>query len=382
MKSWLALLSCALLGACAAVAPPVAGPSLWQDAAFAPPTSPVNTEAVFALSEEMHEYLRTRGADLMRRHGKQRGLIDALYSQGDLKLAYDAGVTRTASEAFAARSGNCLSLVIMTAAFAKELGLQVEFQSAYTDETWSRSGDLYFRSGHVNVTLGRRLIDARSGADLTQLTVDFLPQSELRGLRTTHISERDVVSMYLNNRAAELLVEGRLDDAYWWSREAVSQQPGSLSALNTLGVIYQRRGLFVPAERVFATVLEGDPRHTRALYNLAQLLTEQGRIAESEALRSRLARLEPEPPYYFFERGQAAMRAGDFRAARDWFAKEVSRADYSHEFHFWLGLAHFKLGEFDAAREHLQQARANSQTSGDRNLYAGKLERLRELQTP
>jgi tetratricopeptide (TPR) repeat protein len=380
MKSWIALLSCALLGACATGAAPVVDDSLWQDAAFAPATSPVRTDTVFALSDEMREYLRTRGAQQMRLKGKQRGLIDALYAHGDLKLMYDAAVTRTASEAFAARSGNCLSLVIMTGAFAKELGLQVEFQSAYTDETWSRSGDLYFRSGHVNVTLGRRLVD--SGYDSTLYTVDFLPQSELRGLRTTRISETDVISMYLNNRAAELMVQDRMDDAYWWSREAVRTQPGSLSALNTLGVIYQRRGLLQPAERVFDAVLARDPRHTRALHNLAQVLTEQGRVDESQALRSRLARLEPEPAYYFFERGQAAMRAGDFHAARDWFAKEVARADYSPEFHFWLGLAHFKLGEIDAARQHLQQARANSQTRSDRDLYAAKLERLNALQTP
>ena len=51
-------------------------------------------------------------------------------------------MTRNAAEAFDARSGNCLSLVIMTAAFAKELGLPVRYQNVFVDEAWSRSGDL------------------------------------------------------------------------------------------------------------------------------------------------------------------------------------------------------------------------------------------------
>ena len=55
-------------------------------------------------------------------------LLEALYTQGELRLEYDARRTRTAAEAFDARMGNCLSLVIMTAAFATEMQLQVRFQ--------------------------------------------------------------------------------------------------------------------------------------------------------------------------------------------------------------------------------------------------------------
>ncbi len=94
-------------------------------------------------------------------------------------------MTRNAAQAFAARSGNCLSLVIMTAAFAKEMGLPVAYQNVYVDETWSRIGDIYFSIGHVNLTLGRRH-DPTSVRDdeADLLTIDFLPPSELRGLRT------------------------------------------------------------------------------------------------------------------------------------------------------------------------------------------------------
>ena len=68
-------------------------------------------------------------------------------------------MTRNAAQAFDARAGNCLSLVVMTAALAKELGLQVEYNSAYTEETWSRNGALLLRSGHINITIGRRFVD-------------------------------------------------------------------------------------------------------------------------------------------------------------------------------------------------------------------------------
>ena len=72
-------------------------------------------------------------------------------------------MTRNAAQAFAARSGNCLSLVIMTAAFAKELGLTVAYQKVFVDDTWARTGDIYLSIGHVNVTLAPRKTDQGGG---------------------------------------------------------------------------------------------------------------------------------------------------------------------------------------------------------------------------
>lgn len=375
-----ALLLSLLLAACATPPMPRADTLPWLDEAFGAPSEPVRTDDVFAVSDAMRSWLRTRGAEAIRRKGPQKGLLDALYAGTDLQLSYDASRTRTAAEAFEARAGNCLSLVIMTAAFARELNLDVDYQSAFTDETWTRSGSLYFRSGHVNVTLGRRQVDVGIGAapDRTRWTVDFLPPAELRGLRTMPITEADVLAMYLNNRAAEALAQGRVDDAYAWSRAAVRTQPGLLAARNTLGVIYQRRGLSAAAEQVFRQIVADDVRNTRALHNLAQAVADQGRHAEAQALREQLARLEPEPPFHFFDLGQAALREGNYAAARDFFAREVARADYSSEFHYWLGVAHYRLGDLDAARRHLQQARSHSTTPREQSLYAAKLEWLKE----
>src|SRR2546422_9384707 len=369
---------CTLLAACshAPVAPPPA--QLFSDHLFAAPSERIRAEDVFALSEEMKSYIENEMAGPLMNKGLQKGLIDALYSQNQLRLDYDAAITRNAAQAFEARSGNCLSLVIMTAAFAKALGLSVEYHSAFVEAAWSRVGGMYFLSGHVNLKLGGRSTGARTIYDAGELmTVDFLPAAELRGLRTWIIPEETIVAMYMNNRAAESLVGGRLNDAYWWARAALGQDPEFLSAYNTLGVIYLRHGDWPQAERVLGYVLEREPANAQALSNLALALERQGRLAESSVLYRRLAEIEPYPAFHFFERGLAAMQLGDFRTARDLFAKEIDRDPYYHEFHFWLGVANLRLGNIGEARKHLGLAVENSSTRGDRDLYAAKLERIR-----
>lgn len=378
MKYMLLTLLSMLLCGCST--PPVqpSPEAYFHDHLFVPSTERADAAQVFALSDAMRRYLRVDIAAQLRREGPAQGLINALYRRDQLQLDYDSAATRNAAQAFDARKGNCLSLVLMTAAFAKELGLQVSYQTVASEETWSRSQGIAFLSTHINLTLGPRATTARSGFNSgPSLTVDFLPAEDLRGQRTQPVSEDTVVAMYMNNRAAENLAGGRVDEAYWWARAAVMQAPRLRTAHNTLGVVYMRHADMKAAEDIFTSLLRQDPHDKHALSNLATMFEAVGRSGESSAARALLAQLEAHPPFYFFRLGAAAMERGDFTDAKRMFAKEVDRADYSSEFHFWLALAHFRLGDADEARREMQLAVKNSTSRADRDLYAAKLERLR-----
>ena len=336
----------ALLAACVTPPAPQAERGLFADARFEAPAEAVRAEDVFALSPAMKAYLDGEIADKLRSKGRLQGLVDALYKKGELRLEYDSVTTRNASQAFAARSGNCLSLVIMTAAFAKELGLAVRYQSVVTDETWGRAGDMVLLIDHINLSLARRLSDIpRVTHYEDRLTIDFLPPQDLRGQREQVLSEATVVAMFMNNRAAESLARGRVNDAYWWAREAIVQDPAFARAYNTLGVVYRRHGDLADAERALRHALARQPSNTQAMSNLALVLADLGRDDEASELNRRLAQLQPEPPFSYFNRGQAALRDGDLQRAREMFQREVDRAPYSPEFHYWLAVTYGKLGE-------------------------------------
>ena len=373
MKHYAVLLFSLLLAACATT-PVVRQPDrLFNDSLFLAPSERISADDVFALSDEMKHYLDTEIARESNSKSRQEGLFDALYTKGKLKLEFDSAMTRNAAQAFAARSGNCLSLVIMTAAFAREMGLPVRYQSAFVDDVWSRSGDVQFFIGHVNLTLGRGGL----GRNETELTIDFLPPEEIRRVRTRPIGEKTIVAMYMNNRAAELFTQGRVNDAYWWARAAIGQDPGFLSSYNTLGIIYQLHGNLAEAEQALAYALERAPGNPHVMSNLVWVLNAQGRAAESRILALKLEQLEPNPPFSFFNRGLAALREGNFQAARDLFTKEIDRAPDYHEFHFWLAIAYAGLGEMEKVKNQLTIAMEYSTTRKDRDLYAAKLDRIR-----
>lgn len=380
MRTILPLLLAAMLGACTTVPVAPTAAHLLHDELFQPPSERIEGAAeIFAVSDDMRHHLVFELATQLRLKGRAKGLSEALYSRNMLAIDYDGTLTRNAAETFKARSGNCLSLAIMTAALARELDLAVTYHSVIGEEQWSRSGGVYFAAGHVNLTLGRRYIDPRyrlGTGDL--LTIDFVPVRAPHGQRTWLIEEKTVAAMYMNNRAAEALAQGRWNDAYWWARAAIMQDAAFMSAANTLGVVYRRMGHLAQAEEALQHVVAREPQNTTALSNLALVYADRGRAAEAAAATRQLLALQPQPPFHFLERGIAAIKSGDFAAAREDFNREAERDPEYHELQFWLAVASAGLGDYASAGRHLQVAIRNSPDRRQSDLYSAKLALIRK----
>jgi tetratricopeptide (TPR) repeat protein len=115
------------------------------------------------------------------------------------------------------------------------------------------------------------------------------------------------------------------------------------------------------------------------MQNLAPVLASLGKTGEAQALARRIAELDPNPPFRYFDEGMLAMKGGDYHKAKALFAREVRRAPYYDEFHFWLAIACLRLGEASQAREQLALALDTSTRRDSRDLYSAKLAHLRSL---
>ena len=379
-------IAAALLAACSALPlAPLAPPRFLYDQHFGPADGIQEQADIFALSPAMRAYADQHlNPAALRAQGPQdprQALLAALYQNSRLRLRYDDSVTRTAAQAFEQRAGNCLSLVLMTAAFARHLGLPVTYQVLDVVETHERRGGLYLSSGHVNVVLQRRALPPlrRGTAEDADLVVDFLPGRDVAGARARPLDEATLTAMFHNNRAAELLAAGLTSQSYWRARAAVLQAPAFMPALNTLAVVYQRAGLADAAEQAYRQVLHSEPHNVAALGNLVGSLQRQSRLAEAEPLARLLARLQPRPPFQAFDSGRLAMQAGDHQRAKRLFEQELEHQPHQAEVHHWAAMANWHLGNQRLVAYHLGLARDYSSTQSDQHRYSAKLQSLRTL---
>ena len=327
MKHWIALLTGWLLLGCAAVGPalPLQTEAVFADALFAPAARPHDGRDLFAATPAMQRYIAEQIEPQVRRKGAQRALLEALYTEGELRLEYDAARTRTAAEAFDARRGNCLSLVLMTAAFAREMGLMVRLQEVLGAPVLEHNGVLTFVVGHVNLALGDGARHGRTGmTEQPWLIVDFLPGQDLARQQRRAIDDRRVAAMFMNNRAAEELAQGRVHEAYWWLRGAHAQDPGFANLYNTLGVVYRHHGAPDRAEQALQLAQALDPGNEHVAGNLAGL-------------------------------------------------RQSARAEAHHR----LAVDAATRGDLSLARQHLQQAATATSDSALRSRYAAKLRSLK-----
>lgn len=375
MRALLFMMMAITLAGCASA--PVAGnpEPLFADALFPPPAQPVVTADIFSLSDEMKDFVVSHVESQVERNGLEASLFGAV--KDELQLDYDAAHTEVAARTFTARSGNCLSLVIMTAAFAKHLGVPVRYRSVFGHETWSRAGGITFQTGHLNLQLG---FSRPSDPEASPLVIDFLAPESAAHLYSRPVSEETVVAMYLNNRAAEALVDGDVDGAYWFARAAMESSPSFLSAFNTLGVIYLRHGDLRQAEQTLRYVLEREPDNANSLSNLEMVLAREGRLEQADSIHRRLAAITPYPPFYFLDLGLVALRNGDVDSALKLLNRELHRMPYDDEVHFAIAVADFRKGDLRRARQHLDLAMENSTTRDRHNIYAAKLNYLKQLE--
>ncbi|HVX06282.1 MAG TPA: tetratricopeptide repeat protein [Rhodanobacteraceae bacterium] len=351
---------------------------LFHDALFKPLPKPIDSRAVFAVDAPMRHFIVSEIVPQSRHEDPRLALLDALKSK--LLIDYDSEMTRTASQTFAAREGNCLSLVIMAAALARRLDIRVTYQGVSHFDTWSRDAGFAILSQHVNLVLGPRSSGTRyyQGDDVPMI-VDFLPSRQMANAVSRPIAEQTVIAMYMNNRAAEVMVGGDLDRAYWFARAALEADPGFANAANTLGVIYHKRNDLAPAEQAMRYALRLDPDNVSALTNLSRVLKQEGRTAEAQALEKRLAEIQRHPPFEFYDRGVEAMQAGQYAEAARLFEKALSERPYDVPSHFELAIAAMHLGDMRRARKQLELAEKNSTTPESRAIYAAKLRHLKSL---
>jgi Tfp pilus assembly protein PilF len=373
---------CLLLQACATtVSHPPSATDLFHDELYLPPSVAINAADALVMTEPMVEYARTKLGHMLGHvniKDRRLALVDVMYKKGELRLDYDATKTLTASQAFESKKGNCLSLVLLTAAMAKQIGLPIHYQSVVGATDWNKSDNFFMSIGHVNLVLEELPSEfemATWSAD--PLVVDFLPPDKASVLMTRAIDESTVLAMFLNNRAVETLIQGNVNDAYWWVKAAILQDPSFINSYITLGVIYRTIHHSEYAEAVLEKIAIYDPDNTTILTNRVLVLRDLGRDAEANELAQRLVKLDKHPPWGYYMEAQAEYQAGHYDNARHLFEKEIARDPQHHEFEYGLALVYDKLHDPAHAMNHLERALELSLAKSNRDFYAAKLEKLK-----
>ena len=332
------------------------------------PAAVVPEADVLALSPEMRTFIAVhvdrRGSDALKLHQ----LVTAIMDPRTFGVTYDE-VTRTASQTFETRRGNCLSFSNMFVAMARDVGLNVEFQEVDVPPDWTVDKDTFVFNRHIDVFVNL-------GADGTRVVdfniADFKASYEMR-----IISDSMALAHFYNNVGVERMLAGDRAAAVACFRTAITDAgSGFSSAWTNLGTLYLRNGHPAHAEAAYLQALDVNDSDLVAMSDLAHLYEREGDLERAAAYRKKVARHRWLNPYYRFElarRAYAAQHYDEAIAHLKYATRERPKED-----RFWhlLGLCYLGKGDLTAARRWLSKAEEVATTEALKRTYAAEIDTL------
>jgi tetratricopeptide (TPR) repeat protein len=332
------------------------------------PVAVVEAQEVLSPSPEMRAFLdanvdRKGTAIIMLRQ-----LVSAIVETDTFGVVYD-DTTRTASETFRVRRGNCLSFSSMFVALAREVGLDVQFQEVDIPPDWTLDNDTFVLNRHVNVyvdlrQLGKRVVDFNIG--------DFKASYEM-----VKISDTRALAHYYNNIGVERMQAGDVASALACFRKAIADNDRRFSpAWTNLGTLYLRNGRPAHAEAAYLQALKASDSDLVAMSNLARLYDRQGDRERADAYRQRVSHHRMLNPYYRYELARRAYVAKRYDAAIGHLEYAIRKRPKEDQFYFLLGASYLEKGDVRAAQRWFARAQEVAATDALKRRYSSKVDTL------
>ena len=331
----------------------------------------IDTHYILAIDDDIRQFI-DKFVDRQDSHYlKLQQLLDAIITDGSFGLEYEQS-TRTATDTFAARSGNCLSFTNMFIAMAREVGLDASYQEVDIPPDWSMRGDTYLLNRHVNVRVD---LDRRG-----QRIVDFNIGDFKSTYRRREISDERAYAHFFSNKGVEQMQAGNNIAAFRFFRAALESDRGFSPGWSNLAALYNRAGEHAFAEVAYLEALRLQPDDLLAMSNLARLYESQGNEELAGYYRNRVKYHRDQNPYYRYSLARQAFQARRFDEAIKHLEYAVRKKEWEDSFYFLLGLSYLQKGDEKLARKWLDKAEEVAKTDALKRNYQSKIDLLLSVQ--
>lgn len=364
------------LSGCSSKPPPVKA-VLPFSAAMASASAPVpSLDDIFQLTAEQQvEFMRFFNSDVLQTVPKHKRVYKFL--ERHLDGFHYLGKNLTASQAFATKSGNCISLAVLTKALADLAGVPADFQTIVSAPVYSMQNDYMLSSDHVRTFLSDPDFAPEKGMIYfikPTLVVDYLPSAgDVTGPR---ISQQTFVAMFYRNLAADALLVQQYSQALALLKTALGFDPQFGGVINLTAIVHRRMEQNTLAEQFYQYGLGVSPTKATLLGNYAALKMREGDTQQAEKILQTLKDQNEHDPYLWFVLGRHASQKKQFADAVIYFEKAATQAPYLHQLQLALAVAYYRNNQPDLAGFALAKAIKLAPETNTQQRYDAKLQAL------
>jgi len=336
-------------------------------------------ESLFALTASQQSIILIAVEKKQQQGLKLHQALDEVLQSKLANFTY-YGETYNAEMAMRLNKGNCMSLAVLTTAYAKLLGVEFSYREVNTLPVFEKKNNFIVSSSHVQTII----YDAEHIDDSSKyffrkpgLVIDYFPSKNNRAGK--YFDEATFISMYYKNLAGDALVENDLAKAYVLAQEAYKYDNENVEAINTLAIIHRRAGDIDSAEAIYQAGLSVEQSNLRLLSNYIMLLKGQNRFEEADEYQVQLSQLDDPNPFHWLEEAYIAEQNHEMRKAANFYLKALNRAPYLHQAYLGLYYIYRNQGHYAKAKSMLKKALEWTYEIEQRKQYKYKLYSLAQL---
>lgn len=374
----IALLGLILLSGCTTqtAAQQVLQPPETSASLFRQPSSQPDLEQLFHLNEkQQQDFLSYFNSQEQATYTAEHRLYN--YLQNKLMYFTYEGANNTAQVALEQLRGNCMTLALVTSALAKLVNIEVGYRVIYQEPLIDYENNVFISSNHIRTYLYKAAPELKKGDIVLRrpaLVIDYFPEST--DLTGQDIRPARFHAMLYNNLAADALLQGDSDTAFFLSQKALEQDPSYTPAVNMTALMYHRKNAFTEATQWFDYGMKLKDNRITLLTNYRDLAIKMGNQNVLENINQQLLTNEDDNPYAWLALAIDAERNQQFSHAKHYYKKLLEKAPYLHNANLALIRLYVKDQNFIAAQRLVEQAMNYAYEPERRDVYNTKLYEL------
>ncbi|MGE0624750.1 MAG: tetratricopeptide repeat protein [Pseudomonadales bacterium] len=330
---------------------------------------------ILAASDEMQAFVAAVVGDTRMPNVKFRRLLKGLADHGYFNQSYVADITRTASDTFARKSGNCLSYTNLFIALARGAGLEARYQMVDVPPSWDADAGYIIRYTHINVVMRGFGFDPIYGRETSVDFNDVLPEPDYP---RREISDREAAALFYANRSISLLRSGDSREAFVHLKKAIELDPDNANLWINLGAFYAKQEAYPQALGAYRIALHEDPGNRGAVSGLGRAHYLLGNLEEAERYEARARRYRDGNPYYHYAIAQVEYERAHYDQALEAINAAIGLKYRNGRFHFLKGLTEYKLGDLDEAQNSFRRAARYGNYRDLKQRYLGDLAQVEQ----
>ena len=285
-----------------------------------------------------------------------------------------SGDTLTASEAISNMTGDCVSLAIVTSAYAQLVGVRYLHRKVNRAPIYMRNKNVIIVAQHLRTILFKPKYDTD---DITanvwteHINIDYYKADT--DIPADPMTYDEFNALFFANLAATRLMNGDLIPAYQYSKKALDIAPHHQENVNLHALVLKRLGYQEMAMSLFDYGYQHLPPSINLLTNYQTLAQNMGNNELAKNIEQKLMTLKDANPYQWLTLGYEHYDKNKFSKAYSYFEKAKNKAPYLDDVYIALAKASYSLGKRRAAKDYLELALEAPVKSNDVNLVKAKL---------